>query len=213
MLDILLPSIDFSHFFMFMQDALAQAAQKTTEVATTTTPPTTTTVPPTIIQQVPTTSAATVDLTTLVGIITPILGGIAAMFFKQKKDIDKNDQLVDIKQKSMIEQMILPLLKQNANVVNQTATQDVKLNEAINLIYTTMGEQANNITGLPAIQQQKLLEDQIRSKIMAEQYQAQLNQVEKKVTAPVVKAKAKPAPVTAEPTVQWDESTQTWVSK
>lgn len=75
-----------------------------------------------------------------------------------------------------------------------------------------MGEQANNITGLPAIQQQKLLEDQIRSKILAEQYNAQLQQVEKKVTAPTpVKAKPKPAP--AEPTVQWDEATQSWISK
>jgi hypothetical protein len=207
MLDILLPSIDFSHFFIMLQDAFAQAAATTTP----TTPPPTT-VPPTIIQQVPTTtSGSSVDLTTLVGVITPILGGIAAMFFKQKKDMEKNDQSVEIKQKSMIEQMILPLLKQNASVVNQTATQDVKLNEAINLIYTTMGEQANNIQGMPAIQQAKLLEDQIRSKILAEQYNAQLQQVEKKVTAPTpVKAKPKPA---AEPTVQWDEATQSWISK
>jgi len=204
MLDIIIPAIPFDHFLLFIQDVFAQAA------ATTTPPP----APAgTVIQQVPTTtSGATVDLTTLIGILTPILGGVAGMFFKQKKDMEKNDLTVEAKQKGMIENMILPLLKQNAQVVNQTATQDVKLNEAINLIYTTMGDNANNIQNMPAIQQAKLIEDQIRSKILAEQYQAQLQNVEKRVVTPP----APPAVVakpTKQPSIVWDEATQSWVSK
>src|SRR5688572_18923482 len=157
----------FELLFIF-QDVFAQAAVTNT---------TATTVPAaTIIQQVPVPAASgSVDLATLLGVLTPIIAGVAGMFVKQQKDMKKNDQNVEQKSTGIIEQFILPLLKQNSTAVNQTAKQDVKLNEVANLLYKVMGEQkANEITGLPEIQQVNLLKDQIRSEIMAEQYQQQL---------------------------------------
>src|SRR5688572_3693263 len=74
--------------------------------------------PQTVIQTVPTTPAgSSVDLGTLLTVITPILGGIAGIFFKQQKDMKKNDQQVEQKTTGIIENMILPLLKQNSTAV------------------------------------------------------------------------------------------------
>jgi hypothetical protein len=142
--------------------------------------------PPTIIQTVPTTApSATVDLGTLMTVLTPILAGIAGMFFKNRKDMDKKDKEVEQKTTSTIDQIvqsIIPMLQQNVKVAKVTANQEVKINEVSNLLYKVMGEKANEIQGLPEIQQVNLLKDAIKSQIIAEQCQENLKNV--KTTKP-----------------------------
>lgn len=151
-------------------------------------------------QQQVTTSNATVDLGTLAGIITPIIAGIAGIFIKNRKDMEKKDEEVKESTVKMIEDAIIPKLKQIVPVAEQTAKQDVKINEIANLIYNIMGEKANEITNMPEIQQQKLLEDAIRSKIIAEQ----INKENKPKTTTSTKS---------EPSLVWDEVKKEWVSK
>lgn len=183
--------------------------------APTTPPPTSTTQqqqipqqqqqPQTYIQQQPvipvTAGASTVDLGTLMTIMTPILAGIGGIFIKNKKDMDKKDEEVNKKVEQTAEQVkkqtieeikaaILPTLKQITPVAEQTAKQDVKINQLAEELYKLMAEKANDIHDKPEIQQQKLIEDAVRSKIIAEQTK-----------------QGQPSSMT------WDDKTKSWVSK
>jgi gas vesicle protein len=162
-------------------------------------------IPPTIQQPTTTTtipittSNATVDLGTLAGIITPIIGAIAGIFLKTKKDMEKKDEEVKQSTVNMIEQAIIPKLQQIVPVAQQTAKQDTKINDIANLLYSIMGEKANEITNMPEIQQQKLLEDSIRSKIIAEQISKE--------------NKPQTTKTSTGPSLVWDEVKKEWVSK
>jgi len=135
----------------------------------------------TYVQPVPTNAGgSSVDLGTLMTILTPVLGGIAGLFIKNRKDMEKSDKQVEQTTKQQIDQVlqkIYPALQQNAAVANQTAKQDVKLNEVTNLLYKIMGDKANEIQGLPEIQQVNLLRDAIQSEMIAKQYQQQLQNI------------------------------------
>src|SRR5215216_2943477 len=105
----------------------------------------------TYVQPIPTNAGgSSVDLGTLMTILTPVLGGIAGLFIKNRKDMEKSDKQVEQTTKQQIDQVlqkIYPALQQNAAVANQTAKQDVKLNEVTNLLYKIMGDKANEIQG------------------------------------------------------------------
>ena len=135
-----------------------------------------------------TTGGSTVDFGTLITVITPLIAGITGIFIKNKRDMEKN--LKEEKEDTIksIEATILPKLKQITPVAEQTAKQDVKISQIADELYKMMAEKANDIQGKPEIQQQKLLEDTIRSKIIAEQ--------SKETSTPV-----------------WDEKTKSWISK
>jgi hypothetical protein len=162
--------------------------------------PQTTTIPPQqTVTTIPVTAgASTVDLGTLMTVITPILAGIAGIFVKNRKDMEKKDEEVNKKvektaeevKKQTIEEIksaILPTLKQITPVAEATAKQDVKINQLAEELYKLMAEKANEIHDKPEIQQQKLIEDAVRSKIVAEQ--------------------------TKEPSMKWDDKTKSWISK
>jgi len=153
--------------------------------------------PQTIIQQQPpipvVAGQSTVDLGTLATVITPILAGIAGIFLKTRKDMEKKDEEVQKNTVSAINQALEPKLKQITPVAEQTAKQSVQLNQLAEELYKIMAEKANDIKDKPEIQQQKLLEDQIRSKIIAEQ--------------------AKEASSSSAPSMVWDEKTKSWISK
>src|SRR5215212_10944230 len=163
-----------------------------------TTPTPTTTIPQqqlpqTIIQQQPIPVVAgqsTVDLGTLATVITPILAGIAGIFLKTRKDMEKKDEDVKKDTVNAINQALEPKLKQITPVAEQTAKQSVQLNQLAEELYKIMAEKANDIKDKPEIQQQKLLEDQIRSKIIAEQ-----------------------AKESSSASMVWDETTKSWISK
>lgn len=152
---------------------------------------------PTVIQTVPTTAPnSAVDLGTLATVVTPIIGAIAGIFIKNKKDMEKKDEQVKQTTIDMIQQAVMPTLKQITPVAEQTAKQDIKLKEFGELIYKIMGEEANKISGMPEIQQQKLLEDAVRSKILAEQTYKQNNNN-----------------TSSTPSMVWDDIKKEWVSK
>jgi hypothetical protein len=163
----------------------------TTPTLTTQTPQIQTQLPPqtqTYIQQPQTVVPAgqsTVDLGTLATIITPILAGIAGMFMKNRKDMEKKDEET-IK---TIQQAITPHLKQITPVAEQTAKQDVKIQQLAEEMYKLMADKANEIQGKPEIKQQTLIEDSVKSKMIAEQTKV------------------------ATPSMQWDDVKKEWVSK
>lgn len=138
-------------------------------------PQPTATIPPvqqpttTYIQQPVTPGQSTVDLGTLVTVITPIIAGIAGIFVKQKKDMEKKDEEVKADTIKAIEQAILPKIKQITPVAEQTAKQDVKISQLAEELYKMMAEKSNDIHDKPEIQQQKLIEDAVKSKMIAEQ--------------------------------------------
>lgn len=179
--------IVFFSLLIFLQPVLAQSVvwdEKTKSwVSTTATAPAPTPQPqpqqqpapaPTVIQTVPTSAPnAAVDLGTLATVITPIIGGIAAIFMKNKKDMEKKDEQVKEETIKAIEQAILPKLKQITPVAEQTAKQSVQLNQLAEELYKVMAEKANDIHDKPEIQQQKLIEDAVRSRIVAEQTKQQ----------------------------------------
>jgi high-affinity Fe2+/Pb2+ permease len=160
--------------------------------------------PTTVFQQQPTTipttavttSNATVDLGTLATVITPIIAGIAGIFVKQKKDMEKKDEEVKQETIKAIEQAIIPKLKQIVPVAEQTAKQDVKINLLAEELYKIMAEKANDIHDKPEIQQQKLIEDVVRSKMIAEQTK-----------------ETSSSSSSSSSSIQWDEKTKSWVSK
>jgi hypothetical protein len=147
---------------------------------------------PQIIQQaVPavTPAQSTVDLGTLMTVITPILAGIAGVFVKNRKDMEKKTEEAKAETIKAIEQAIVPKLKQITPVAEQTAKQSVQLNQLAEELYKLMAEKADTIHDKPEIQQQHLIEDAVRSKMIAEQ------------------TKQEPASMT------WDEKTKSWISK
>jgi hypothetical protein len=146
---------------------------------------------PQIIQQaVPavTPAQSTVDLGTLMTVITPILAGIAGVFVKNRKDMEKKTEEAKAETIKAIEQAIVPKLKQITPVAEQTAKQSVQLNQLAEELYKLMAEKANDIHDKPEIQQQHLIEDAVRSKMIAEQTKEM-------------------------PSMQWDEKTKSWISK
>jgi hypothetical protein len=147
---------------------------------------------PQIIQQaVPavTPAQSTVDLGTLMTVITPILAGIAGVFVKNRKDMEKKTEETKAETIKAIEAAIVPKLKQITPVAEQTAKQSVQLNQLAEELYKLMAEKADTIHDKPEIQQQHLIEDAVRSKMIAEQ------------------TKQEPASMT------WDEKTKSWISK
>lgn len=146
----------------------------------------------TVIQQpvpVVTAGQSTVDLGTLATVITPILAGIAGIFIKNRKDMEKKDEEVKQETIKAIEAAIIPKLKQITPVAEQTAKQSVQLNSLAEELYKVMADKANEIHDKPEIQQQKLIEDVVRSKMIAEQAKQ------------------------SESSITWDENTKSWVSK
>lgn len=147
--------------------------------------------PQTIIQPQPVTAAqSTVDLGTLMTVITPILAGIAGVFVKNRKDMEKKTEETKQDTIKTIQEAITPHLKQIAPVAEQTAKQDVKISQIAEELYKMMAEKANEIHDKPEIQQQKLIEDTVRSKMIAEQTKT-----------------------TTVPSLQWDDVKKEWVSK
>jgi hypothetical protein len=145
-----------------------------------TTPPTTATAPPQPQQipqayippqqQIPVTAgASTVDLGTLMTIITPILAGVGGLFVKNRKDMDKKDEEIKKETIKAIEEAIIPKLKQITPVAEQTAKQDVKISMLAEELYKIMAEKADTIHDKPEIQQQRLIEDVVKSKMIADQ--------------------------------------------
>jgi hypothetical protein len=163
-------------------------------ISTPTAPATPTITPqqqPQIIQQaVPavTPAQSTVDLGTLMTVITPILAGIAGIFVKNRKDMEKKTEETKAETIKAIEAAIVPKLKQITPVAEQTAKQSVQLNQLAEELYKLMAEKANDIHDKPEIQQQHLIEDAVRSKMIAEQTKEM-------------------------PSMQWDEKTKSWISK
>ena len=169
--------------------------------APTVTPPTPTTttqpqtqIPQTYVQQpqqaavIPVTAgASTVDLGTLATIITPILAGIAGMFVKNRKDMEKSKEEVKAETIKEIQQALEPKIKQITPVAEQTAKQDVKIAQLAEEMYKIMAEKANEIHDKPEIQQTKLIEDTVKSKMIAEQ--------------------------SKEGSMVWDDKTNSWISK
>lgn len=219
----------FSYYLPPLVDQIIYFLQT---AATTTPPPAPAATPPpppaaTIIQTVPTTAvSSSVDLGTLATTVTPIIAAIAGIWIKIQKDMKKKDEESVQKTASLIDTMIVPALQQNAAVFNQTAKQEVKINQMANLVYKVMGEKANEIEGLPEIQQVNLIKDEVTAQIMAQQYQQQVNQAAQitnqvATTTPTAANKiankpAAPPPVaaaTAAPSIVWDEVTKSWVSK
>jgi hypothetical protein len=147
---------------------------------------------PQIIQQptIPavTPAQSTVDLGTLMTVITPILAGIAGIFIKNRKDMEKKTEETKSETIKAIEAAIVPKLKQITPVAEQTAKQSVQLNQLAEELYKLMAEKADTIHDKPEIQQQHLIEDVVKSKIIAEQTKDQ-------------------------PSMTWDEKTKSWVSK
>lgn len=145
--------------------------------------------PQTIIQPQPVTAAqSTVDLGTLMTVITPILAGIAGIFVKNRKDMEKKTEETKVETIKTIQEAITPHLKQITPVAEQTAKQDVKIQQLAEEMYKFMAEKANEIHDKPEIKQQTLIEDAVKSKIIAEQTK----------TAP---------------SMQWDDVKKEWVSK
>jgi hypothetical protein len=149
--------------------------------------------PPTTYIQQPqpalvTPAQSTVDLGTLMTVITPILAGIAGIFVKNRKDMEKKTEETKADTIKTIQEAIAPHLKQITPVAEQTAKQDVKIQQLAEEMYKLMAEKANEIHDKPEIQQQKLIEDSVRSKMIAEQT---------KTT----------------PSMQWDDVKKEWVSK
>lgn len=153
--------------------------------------------PQTFVQTVPTVTpgASTVDMGTLMTIITPILAGISGMFIKNRKDIEKSKEEIEKSKEEVkkdtikaIEQAIELKLKQIIPVAEQTAKQDVKINQLAIELYKLMADKADQIQDKPEIQQKKLMEDVVKSQVVAE--------------------KVKEAS-----SVVWDENTKSWVSK
>jgi hypothetical protein len=145
---------------------------------------------PQIIQQaVPVPAGqSTVDLGTLMTVITPILAGIAGVFVKNRKDMEKKTEESKAETIKAIEAAIVPKLKQITPVAEQTAKQSVQLNQLAEELYKLMAEKADTIHDKPEIQQQHLIEDVVKSKIIAEQTKEQ-------------------------PSMIWDEKTKSWISK
>jgi hypothetical protein len=141
-------------------------------------------------QQVPvvTPGQSTVDLGTLMTVITPILAGIAGIFVKNRKDMEKKDEEVKADTIKTIQEAIAPKIKQITPVAEQTAKQDVKISQLAEELYKMMAEKSNDIHDKPEIQQQKLIEDTVRSKMIAEQTKDSAS-------------------------MQWDEKTKSWISK
>ena len=130
---------------------------------------------------------STVDLGTLMTVITPILAGIAGIFVKNRKDMEKKTEETKAETIKAIEQAILPKLKQIAPVAEQTAKQDVKISMLAEELYKIMAEKSNEIHDKPEIQQQRLIEDTVKSKMIAEQ--------------------------TKQSTMVWDDVKKEWVSR
>jgi hypothetical protein len=148
--------------------------------------PTTTTVP---TAAVVTPAQSTVDLGTLMTVITPILAGIAGVFVKNRKDMEKKTEETKSETIKAIEAAIVPKLKQITPVAEQTAKQSVQLNQLAEELYKMMAEKADTIHDKPEIQQQTLIEDAVKSKIIAEQTKQE------------------------QPSMTWDEKTKSWISK
>jgi hypothetical protein len=149
---------------------------------------------PQIIQQQPvipvvTPAQSTVDLGTLMTVITPILAGIAGIFIKNRKDMEKKTEETKSETIKAIEAAIVPKLKQITPVAEQTAKQSVQLNQLAEELYKLMAEKADAIHDKPEIQQQHLIEDVVKSKIIAEQTKEE------------------------GPSMKWDEKTKSWISK
>jgi hypothetical protein len=121
-------------------------------------------------------------------VITPILAGIAGIFVKNRKDMEKKTEETKAETIKAIEAAIVPKLKQITPVAEQTAKQSVQLNQLAEELYKLMAEKANDIHDKPEIQQQHLIEDAVRSKMIAEQTKEM-------------------------PSMQWDEKTKSWISK
>lgn len=177
----------------------APATTPTTPTITTTTPTIATTPqqPQQVYQQPTTTTTipvvtpaqSTVDLGTLVTVVTPIIAGLAGIFVKNRKDMEKKDEEVKQDTIKAIQEAIAPKIKQITPVAEQTAKQSVQLNQLAEELYKMMADKANDIHDKPEIQQQNLIEDAVRSKMIAEQTKQQ------------------------QPSMQWDEKTKSWVSK
>jgi hypothetical protein len=145
----------------------------------------------TYIQTQPVTAAqSNVDLGTLMTVITPILAGIAGIFVKNRKDMEKKTEETKNETIKTIQEAIAPHLKQITPVAEQTAKQDVKIQQLAEEMYKLMAEKANEIHDKPEIKQQTLIEDAVKSKMIAEQT--------KTITTP---------------SMQWDDVKKEWVSK
>ena len=193
---ILIPTTVLAQQPSMMWDEKTKTWISTPAAATATAPPpvqqpaTPTAAPPTVVQQsIPvTTGSTTVDLGTLVTVITPIIAGIAGVFVKNRKDMEKKDEEVKAETIKAIEEAIIPKLKQIVPIAEQSAKQDVKISQLAEELYKIMADKANDIHDKPEIQQLRLVEDAAKSKIVAEQ--------------------AKDSSFTV-----WDEKTKSWISK
>ena len=165
-------------------------------------------------------TSAPVDVNTLLAALIP-LGGLAYAVMKVLKDKMKKSENTSIKNTAdMIETYVLPALQQNGKFVEKTQVQDVKIEQLASALYDFMGKSANNIHDKPEIKQRQLIADAAVAQKEKEDYDAKVKQVEdlkiklglEKPTP--VAAAPEPVVVTAEPpSMQWDEATNSWLSK
>jgi hypothetical protein len=171
--------------------------------------------------------SAPIDINTLITSLAA-LGGVGYAILKtlsSKMEKSKNESIRNAG--SMILTNILPLLEQNKKFVDNTANQDVKIDQITTALYDYMGEDANKITGLEEIKKRKVIIDAAVSAVEKQQYEEKLKQVEDlkiklgliqaptttTTTTPTATSTA-PAPATTQqPSIVWDEATKSWISK
>jgi hypothetical protein len=173
-----------------------------------------------------TATTAPIDINTLITSLAA-LGGVGYAILKTMSEKMKKSKNESIREAgSMILTNILPLLEQNKKFVDNTANQDVKIDQITTALYDYMGEDANKITGLEEIKKRKVIIDAAVSAVEKQQYEDKLKQVEdlkiklgliQAPTATTTTTTTAPAPTAPtaqqQPSIVWDEVTKSWVSK
>lgn len=108
---------------------------------------------------------------------------------------------------SIIDDYVLPILQTGNEFVDKTKTQEEKLKEFGNILYTFMGPEADKITEKPKVTIDKLTTDVTAANVQAEEYRKKLERLQELMgelkgepTTPIEEAKVKvPPPPSAAP--------------
>ena len=161
---------------------------------------------------------------TVVITVSTVSGMGAAIFVKIKGSMKNSERAAIQKAGNFIESYVVPVLEEGAKVAEKTQGQEEKLKQFGQVLYDFMGDKANEIRGKEAIKLDALHHDvtiadgdtkEYHDKIIRLQTMAKelgiISQQQQSSTPP---PPAAPAPVVvATPSIVWDETTKTWVSK